>query len=134
MEPGALGAKIASSVSCDRTVAEAAEEVGVHPATHRLFRWQNEKPDFFYAAAMLEAERARFRLRALLYGRYEPRPRVVNWRKDRPNCDGEVVVLRTAWGMLLFWTCSRRWCFFRSWRPPAPGYCPGLRPTALFLP
>ena len=37
VEPGALGAKIASSVSCDRTVAEAAEEVGVHPATHRLF-------------------------------------------------------------------------------------------------
>jgi transposase len=114
----ALGAKIASLVSCGRTIAQAAEEVGVHPAT--IYRWQNEKPDFY--AAMLEAERARFRLRSMLCGRYEPRPRV-NWRKDCPNCGGEVVV-RTTWGMLRFWTCSRRWCFFRSWRPPAPGYCP----------
>ena len=41
----ALGAKIASLVSCGRTIAQAAEEVGVHPAT--IYRWQNEKPDFY---------------------------------------------------------------------------------------
>jgi hypothetical protein len=102
------------------TLRTAAKAAGVHVAT--LCRWMAR--DDMLALAFRDAAdwAARCKYRQLPLRRPS-----VPWRTDCPRCGARVVV-RTADppAGFRFWRCSR-WpaCSFASWRPRAPGDCPG---------
>jgi hypothetical protein len=86
-----VGEELVRLIFHGATIEQAAKSVGIHPAT--VYRWQNERPEFY--DAMLRAARMRFRL--LHPPGYDERPRVP-WRKDCPACGFGAVVVRTTWG------------------------------------
>jgi hypothetical protein len=102
------------------TLRAAAKAAGVHVAT--LCRWQARSAVLKQCFAVAES----IAFRRKWDGRPHGRPSVP-WRRDCPRC-GAAVEVCTAGGSagFRFWRCSL-WpaCGFASWRPRAPGDCPG---------
>jgi hypothetical protein len=98
------------------TLRQAAAAAGVHVAT--VCRWQARCPELHHQLHEVATEARREK-----YWRRDWRRPRVPWRDECPKCSASLQV-RSAYGLLRFWRCSRwPYCPFASWRPRAPWDC-----------